>query len=314
MNFKGGSPFLKALFKIGISLLLLAWFLMKADREQMARAFFSIPGPLWPMLFLMYLTSQVLSSIRWYILVRTLGFTGRWLTYLNYYFCGMFFNLFLPTGIGGDVIKIFFISRGGDHRKKLLASYSVLADRLFGLASLLLFGCAAVILSPEILPAPLSDLLTWAGVTVICVLFFMPVLGRLVYGRASRMVERAVRAILVFWRYPATLAVGIILSFFIQGLCILMCIFIGRAMAIQVPALFYFAAFPLIALITMLPISFNGIGVREGGFVYLLGLHGIPAGQAVMLSLAFFAVQVTASLAGGVVYSTGGYKKIGIAG
>ena len=70
-----------------------------------------------------------------------------------------------------------------------------------------------------------------------------------------------------------------------------------------------FAAFPLVALLTMIPVSLSGIGVREGGFVYFLGLYGVPAAQAMMLSLAFFAVQVAASLVGGLVYSTGGYKK-----
>lgn len=309
MSIKGGSPFLKAALKISISLILLGWFLMHADREQMVRAFFAIPGPLWPVLFIMYLTSQVLSSTRWYILIRVLGFTGNWLTYVNYYFCGMFFNLFLPTSIGGDVIKIFFMSRGKDRRKKILASYSVVADRLFGLASLLLLGCAAVVSCPAILPASLTDLLIWAGVAVICVLVLMPVIGRLFRNRMDTMTGNAVRTMLVFWRHPATLAAGIIFSLFIQGLCILICVLLGRAMAIQVPAIFYFAAFPLISLLTMLPLSFNGIGVREGGFVYLLGLHGIPAGQAVTLSLGFFAIQVAASLAGGIVYSTGGYKK-----
>ncbi len=302
----------RTVLKITISLLLLAWFLLKADRQQMVNAFLSIPAWLWPTLFSMYILSQVLSSTRWYLLARILGFKSRWLTYLNYYFSGMFFNLFLPTSIGGDVIKVFFISRGGGGREKVLATYSVLADRFFGLAALMLLGAGAVLLHDGIFPEIFYDLLLCAGTGVILVLCFMPLFEKLIGGHLGETVRRAIQVLLVFWRYPAVLAAGIGFSLIIQTLCIMMCVLAGQAMAIQVPVSFYFAAFPLVALMTMLPVSFNGIGIREGGFVYFLGLQGVPAGQAVMLSLVFFAVQVAASLVGGIVYSSGGYKRTGI--
>ncbi len=73
---------------------------------------------------------------------------------------------------------------------------------------------------------------------------------------------------------------------------------------------FYFAAFPLVALMILLPVSFNGIGVREGGFIYFLGLKGVQPEQALSLSLSFFAIQVAASLVGGIFYTLGWHKKV----
>ena len=309
---RGFSGILKVLLKVAVSAALLAWFLMRTDREQLASAFSAIPAWLWPVFLVMYVGSQFVSTTRWYLLAGVLGFSGRWLTYLNYYFSGMFFNLFMPTSIGGDVMKVFFISRGKGAREKILASYSVLADRLLGLCSLLVMGAIAVILSPDILPSPFSTLLVWSGAGVVCALFCAPLLERAVGSRLGPMVEKILRILLIFWKHPRVLVICLVFSAIVQAVCILICILIGREMGIDVPALLYFAAFPLVALLTMIPISFSGIGVREGGFVYFLGLHGVPSAQAMMLSLAFFAVQVAASLAGGIVYSTGGYKKTGI--
>ncbi len=303
---------MKVLLKAAISAALLAWFLMRTDREQLVSAFAAIPIWLWPMLFGMYVVSQFISTTRWYMLAGVLGFSESWLTYLNYYFSGMFFNLFLPTSIGGDVMKVFFISRGQGARAKMLASYSVLADRLLGLCSLLIMGAVAVLASPGILPPPFSTLLIWSGACVLLALFSAPLTERLVGGRLGAMVEKILRILLVFWKHPRVLVICLFFSAIVQGICIYICILIGRAMGIEVPVLLYFAAFPLVALLTMIPISFSGIGVREGGFVYFLGLHGVPSAQAMMLSLGFFAVQVAASLVGGIVYSTGSYKKTGI--
>ncbi len=306
------SGIFKVLAKTVVSAGLLAWFLMRTDRQELVQAFAAIPLYLWPGLFGMYLFSQVVSTTRWYMLARVLGFGGRWLAYLNYYFCGMFFNLFLPTSIGGDVMKVFLISRGGDGKKKLLASYSVFADRLLGLASLLIMGAAAILVSPGLLPVPFSTMLVWGGAAMVCVLFCAPILERLIGDRLGATVEKVLRILLVFWNHKRVLVLCLGFSVVIQCMCIIICILIGRAMAIDVPVLLYFAAFPLVALLTMLPVSLSGLGIREGGFVYFLGLYGVPSAQAVMLSLSFFAVQVAASLVGGIVYSTGGYKKMDI--
>ncbi len=306
------SGLLKILLKVALSAALLTWFLLRTDREQLGSAFAAIPAWLWPLLFGMYIVSQLISTTRWYMLARVLGFQGRWSSYLNYYFSGMFFNLFLPTSIGGDVMKVFFISRGQGAKAKILASYSVFADRLLGLCSLLIMGAGAVLASPGILPAPFSTLLIWSGAGVVAALFCAPLVERLAGNRLGAMVEKILRILLVFWKHPQVLVVCLVLSALVQGICIYICVLTGRAMGINAPILLYFAAFPLVALLTMIPISFSGIGVREGGFVYFLGLHGVPSAQAMMLSLSFFAVQVAASLVGGIVYSTGGYKKTGI--
>ena len=130
------SATMKFLLRIGLSVCLLAWLISKTNQDDLLEAILDLSFYAWAVAFLMYLASQVVSSIRWYFLAHALDFSGLWSTYLKYYFVGMYFNLFLPTSVGGDVLKMHFISRG--ESKKLRATYSLVADRLFGLAAIFL--------------------------------------------------------------------------------------------------------------------------------------------------------------------------------
>ena len=303
---------LKIVLKLGISAALLAWFFSKADIDQIRAAAKAVPLWLWPVCFLMLTIAQLLSSVRWYWIARAMGFGGAWPRYFHYYFSGMFFNLFLPTGIGGDVLKVFFLARGESRNRKLMATYSVLLDRFFGLSSLMFIGAVAVILFPNVLPEPFPAFLLAGAGAALCFIFLSPVLKRIIRLEPGSMIGRIMDAVLVFWRHPEVLAVGISLSLVLQVICIVICLVLGRAMNVEIPAAFYFAVFPLIGLLTLLPVSFNGIGLREGGFVYFMGVYGVPAGTALMVSLGFFSVQVAVCLLGGIIYSTGGYKKFQI--
>ena len=79
-------------------------------------------------------------------------------------------------------------------------------------------------------------------------------------------------------------------------------------MGIHVSPVFYFAALPIINIMTMVPITFSGIGVREGAFVYFLGLKGIEPEPALALGLLFFSIQVATGLVGGVAYAFGVHR------
>lgn len=295
--------------KIAVSSGLLTWFFARTDWNQLGRSFSDVPNWLWPLLLILYLVSQCISTTRWYLLSRVLGFRGKWINYLNYYFSGMFFNLFLPTSIGGDFLKIFLISRGKGTAQKLLASYSVFADRLLGMFALLIIGACTVIVHPGLLPGYLETILKLSGAITLLVLTGAPLLENITSTLPYEIIKKAVNALLAFWKHPSVLILCLFFSLIIQLLCIIICFIAGISMGIDVPAALYFAAFPMVAIFTMLPVSLNGIGVREGGFIYFMGLYGVSETKAIGLSLAFFAIQVAASLIGGVVYSTGSYKK-----
>jgi len=296
----------KFLLRIGVSVSLLGWFVSKIDLHNLLEAFLALSPSALAIAFLMYLASQLVSSVRWYFLAHALDFSGSWSMYLRYYFVGMYFNLFLPTSVGGDVLKVLFISRG--ESKKLRATYSVLADRLFGLAAMFLLGAGAVLIGNGVLPSHFEHLLCLAGLCVIAVLLGLPLVYKILSSIWPVLGER-LAVLLVFWKKPKTLFAAMGLSLVLQVLGMGAVTLLAKAMGLSPTTAFYFAAFPLVAILTLLPISFNGIGIREGGFIYFLGLKGISAEKAITLSLSFFAVQVVAALIGGLVYTFGSQKK-----
>src|SRR5262249_22043845 len=92
------------------------------------------------------------------------------------------------------------------------------------------------------------------------------------------------------------------LSIFVQVANVLIVWLIGLALAAPVPASFYWVFVPMVSLLTLLPISVNGMGVREGGTALLLAPVGVSHHVAVTLAFLWFAVYVATILLGGVVY------------
>lgn len=292
--------------RIAISVGLLIWLLCRFDLGGVWGYFENLRISVWATAFLMLLLAQVLSSIRWWILANTLSFPGDWPTYLGFYYVGMFFNLFLPTGIGGDLFKAHFLSR--EEGKRFLALFTVVGDRFFGLIAMLLLGGAAVTLWSGLLPQPFSGFLTMSSLVILVGLAGFPLLQRAVRRLWPRVSGR-LEGLFILWKHPKRLLCVLGLSFFLQVLGMGAVALLGAGIHIHLPVSFYYASLPLIGIITLIPVSFNGIGVREGAFVYFFGLKGIEAEPALGLGLLFFSLQVALSLAGGIAYAAGVHRR-----
>jgi uncharacterized membrane protein YbhN (UPF0104 family) len=115
-------------------------------------------------------------------------------------------------------------------------------------------------------------------------------------------IRAAVPLVTEFFRRPGLLAAVAGLSFLLQSLVILVNVFNGVALGLDVPVAFYFILIPLIAVATMIPVSLNGLGVREGAFVFFLSQVGVPQDQALSLALLWLGVLIASSLIGGLVW------------
>src|SRR5262245_59913611 len=144
------------ILKIAVSLLLFAWLAWRTDWHQVRETFSQLRLSLWLAALGVYGIAQMCSRVRWQLLSRPLGFEQPWSHFLGYYFIGMFFNLMLPTSVGGDVVRACYLDEGSG--RKLAAFVSVFVERCSGLLVLLSLACAAVLFCPLTLPAwvPLS--------------------------------------------------------------------------------------------------------------------------------------------------------------
>jgi len=285
---------LSALLKGLISILLLTYLFYKIDLKevwqhlQQANIFYLLIA------FGLCIIGQALCAVRWKHLARVMDFHNSLKEFVIYYFAGMFFSLFLPTLIGGDVAKCYYLARG--HKKTLQAIISVLADRGTGLIALILIAWGSLFLMDGVaVPAHFTWGIHAAGIIMIAGLITPFFAGGLCVKLGGRVVELA----LAYWKRPGVLLNVILISFGFQMTVILIHILIGLSLGLAIPWKFYFFLVPVVAAVSMLPVSLSGLGVREGAYVYFLSLAGIPQTEALTFAFGWLFVAFASSLTGG---------------
>jgi uncharacterized membrane protein YbhN (UPF0104 family) len=188
----------------------------------------------------------------------------------------------------------------------LAAFLSVLADRVNGLAVLIAVACVAALCCPTPLPGWIVAIVAAIGAACLlgfAVLPFLPWLQKRL-GEHPRLVSLLDGARLCL-RDRRGLAAVSLLSLVVQLANSVLAWLVGEGLGLQVPPLYYGVLIPLVSILTLLPISLNGMGLREAGTVVLLAPVNVSSASAVTLSLLLFAIYTVASLMGGVVYLLG---------
>jgi uncharacterized membrane protein YbhN (UPF0104 family) len=251
------------------------------------------------------LAAQGISSVRWRWLARRQGFDRPLWKFAGYYLIGMFFNLLLPTSIGGDVVRAWYLDGRSGRRGAALAC--VVTDRLGGLVVLLVLACVAVLASPTPIPAWVSASVGLAASGAFVGLALLPRLAELsLWNERWRRLLVGLRAAigLVVQPWPA------LLSLVVQVLNVVLVWCLARAVAAEVPLTYCGILVPMVSLLTLLPVSLNGMGVREGFTVLYLAHLGVPTGTALTLALLWFAVFAAVGAAGGLVYLAGSFPRV----
>jgi len=262
-----------------------------------------------------YAGGQWLSAWRWWLLLRPVNLAVPYLRMVAFYFIGMFFNIFLPTIVGGDAVKAILLARetGAPAR----ATMSVFMERNVGLFALLTIATAAAFVAPPVDVRGFNllqlTLLVLAGfIAANIVLANRPAYRLVDYLVAltplARIRSRAASLYDAIVPYREARWRGVILaataqSFLFQAVVILVVFLNANALGLSVPVAALAVFVPLISLAGMLPVSVNGLGIREALYLLLFGRIGVPADAAVSMALLYFAVTLAASLPGGIVYA-----------
>jgi uncharacterized membrane protein YbhN (UPF0104 family) len=288
-------------FKLGLSVVLLGLLLWKTDLSDLVEAVTSAqPG--WVALALTgYITSQVISSIRWTMLARPLGFDEPYSHFFFAYFTGMYMNLFSPSTVAGDIGRALYLA--GAQRRKALAFTTVIADRALGFVVLSWIGALAILLQPGYrLPRPLyyaawtippGTLLGW---------LYLPQLVVRLFKRDNRWRHLVEKDLAPYWSDFGLLGKTSVVAAVFHGLQIGTQVWLARALGVEVPWPFFFIFVPVVNILGMLPVSFSGIGIREAGYLFFLKLVGIQRHTAVALGLLSSGVVLVTGLFGGLVF------------
>ncbi len=310
--------------KIAFSALLMVFLLRRLPLEDVAASLRSARPDGLALAALLMLASNVLGAWQWHRLLAVLGVRiPLWKT-IAYYHVGLFFNNFLPANIGGDIARVLDASRygpdgrrlpedpGGGAEARAAAISSVLLDRVVGTVALA--GLALVTTLPAVDQFHLRLVyLALAGFFAVSVIFLWAVfhpallpalerlLGRVGLGSMGPLLD-TLAARLQGLRAQRPLLLGLLLVATITQVSrIGVHMLVARALGIPVAAPYFFLFVPLLAVIVSLPISLNGIGVREGAGIVLFGLVGVGRAEAFSLQFTTYLVAVAVSLLGGLV-------------
>lgn len=249
-----------------------------------------------------FLLAQIVSSQRYIFAMQTLNREIPFFLALRVHFIGFWFSQLLPSGIGGDVVKIFMLKNRIGVSKAIRGT---LLDRVSGLIFLML---GVVVL----LPAYQLELQTFAmtaTLSALATIFFLALWASVYFNgnRAiKRMIPKPLRHISLLlndiarFRQRKPLMQQLWTSAIVHTGGILGYALVGMSLGIELPILIYYLLVPLIFLISLIPISLGGWGVREAGSIGLFGLVGLPPEQAFAMSVLFGLMVICASLPGGI--------------
>ena len=289
----------KTIIKIILSFILLAILFHEIHLKEVLPYFKKISFPYLILSTGLIFLSSMTCIFRWILIMKTLKTPKGHVFYAKAYLKGVTFNQVLPSSIGGDGYRMLEITKLGITRR--LAITSVLADRIFGFAGLLIPALFFLPKTYHLLPFKV-----FIATSLIIIASSLGIVGFSCLSLIKiKCLEKHLR-----WLYDlsdtlrssaysaADLIYKLILSIITNMLNSISFYFIAISLGISGHLMGFIIIIPLVTLIMMIPISMAGWGVREGAMVFLGGLIGISHPAALAISLLNGLVLILNSLPG----------------
>jgi uncharacterized membrane protein YbhN (UPF0104 family) len=260
----------------------------------------------------------VVGAWRWLLILRSQGLDPGFRRTLEISLVAHFFNSFLLGSAGGDVLKAYYAARVTHHRKTEAVT-TVLLDRVLGLFTML--GFAVVMILPNLELIRSAGETQWLAVVILgmfgaagVVLWFSlrgGVSGLFPQARQwlarlpkGELLERGIEAGRTLGRRPSLVFKTVVGSVILTCVCVLQLLTLVWGYGLEVPIVPMLFVVPSVICISALPLTPNGLGVRDNLYVYLLSLPqiGISAGTALAISLVAYACSLVWSALGGILY------------
>lgn len=307
-----------ALLRVLVGLGLLAYLVGSVDRRALAQAMRTAlehPAGLGSGVALT-LAALAVGALRWGVILRALGFPLPYRRVGELFFIGQFFNAFMLGSCGGDLARAVLVTREWQERKTEAAA-TIFIDRLAGLFVVVLFGCAMIVARRRLFfdshAARMPGLVMLAflafSAALLVVLFRRHLFGRAAWlqrwadrTRVGSYLRRAYDTFFLFRQRRAVLGAAVALSLLNLALLALACACFGFSLRLPAGVADYFTFFPVITVLSALPLTPAGFGVREALFVTLFGAVGTPSSGALWLSFLTYGGGLAWSLAGGLLF------------
>ena len=296
------NPYITFALRAGLGVVVVAILLWHYDARPIFRLLRRESPAFFAATIVIFLAGQVMSAYRWQLLARLNHIGGPYREYLAYYFIGMFTNLFVPGLVGGDAARAVYLGRKENCLGESIAS--VVADRGIGLVALFwLAAVCALLLDSSALPANLVRATLAVGAISFIGWLAAPMLGRLAASFGGRLGQMA-SPVLPYLRRPAALIPAIVLSLILQASIAACQYLLALGLGLHIGLATFMLIVPIANVAASLPVTLNGLGVREATYVVLFGMAGVPKIDAIALGLLWFAATMLCGMTGALAFVT----------
>lgn len=296
--------------KVGLSALLLWWLFSKpTTREALGQVSWSTGGAV-ALAVAGYLGCMVLNALKWWLLLAASGWQVRLGECWRITWIGMFANFFLPTSIGGDVLRIGLLTRSGVPTS--IGTLTVFLQRFTGLVAMLAIGLVGLLVSAGAGVGAPRLLAAAGGLTLLLLATLVGAegaerrwgLSARLPGALGRPLQKIAAALGAMGQARRTLGQVLAVSVVFQLGMVLLQAGLGWAAGARPALVHWFWLVPMMGLGEMIPAGLAGIGTRDATASYLLGTLGF-GGPAVLATLLWHTMKILSSLPGGVLMMVG---------
>lgn len=291
-------PYMKPsnILKLIVSIALFLYLFSSIDLAEFVDVFEHINTYYLTLYFILGVVTTVVSCIKWKVLCDAIGIQVALRSLVSFYFLGYFYNNFLPTGVGGDVIRALELSKTGASKADSFAT--VFVERYTGLLALVSLVSIVIFLDARIYSNTFL-LLFYCFILVAFTLGSILVFNRKFLsfcekfcsiGVAQKIVSKARSfqdSLFLYKGASSAIFYAMIWSYCFYGLAVVATHVGLQAFGAEVSALHVFIAVPVMLMVFLLPISLGGLGLQEWSHAFVFTLMGVPPVVGVGLGVIF---------------------------
>jgi len=282
--------------RIGVALILILLILRWVDFKVVMQTIVKTDARYMVLITVIALFDRYLAAYKWNILLKARGIDFSNFEAFKIYLSSGFVGTILPSTVGSDVVRAFRTKMSGGNFDQITAT--IVVERFIGLLAVALLaalGLTILISTQEARFSKIHYFVWFFLVALVCFLLLSAqprmfslikrALSRFEHSKPIRMYLDFHRAYMELSRHWKVLLLFGVLSFLRHGVLVLMNFCGAKALAIPIPFVYVLAIIPVAAILVLLPISIDSIGVKEGVFIFLFGLAGLSPEQSLSLSL-----------------------------
>jgi uncharacterized protein (TIRG00374 family) len=299
--------------RISVSIILLIFLFKLVDKKNLIEIIKNADKPLLLIAFFIFFFNSVLCLFRWDMLLKASRIHLPFKRVIISSAGGMFFSLFLPSTIGGDLVRSIDLAAHTKRTHEVVAT--VLLDRLSGYIGLVAVALLAVLFGWRFIHDNTGVLISVAVIAAVLAAVLLILFNRSLYSRINKLLQTPsagkIREFIkdlhqemhIFRHHTDIVVNNLLLSLVIQSISPLTFYIIALSIGIKINMFYFFIFIPIISAITLLPISIGGLGLRDTMTILFFAKAGVSKDMAFAMSLVSFFFILILGMIGGIIYA-----------